>query len=81
MDTPNRQISRDWRMVDLTGGDYKNEIGKHFIVRVGIGGSIVLRNTVNDTQITIQALDGERIEFMTDTIYQASTAEDIQAIY
>ena len=77
-----RQIASDWRAVDISGGDYTTEKpGKPFIIRVGIGGTLNLRNVITDTIITIEALDGERIEMLTDTVYATSGASNLQAIY
>jgi hypothetical protein len=76
-----RQISSDWRTVDYTGNYTSEKAGQTFVLRVGGAGNVVLRNIITDTQITIEALDGERIEMLTDTVYSTSTATNIQAIY
>ncbi len=43
-----KQLSSDWRSVDVSSVDYASETGEPFIVRVGVGGTIGLHNFNTD---------------------------------
>jgi hypothetical protein len=69
----NRQISKDWRLVDLTATDYTAEVTGGFIIVAEDDCTIALRNTVNNTTNIMTIPAWKEICFQTDTVYRIGT--------
>ena len=78
----NKQLTEDYRAIDLTSGDYTSEKGKYFLVDAFVGGNIVYVSPITGLDVTITVDDGYQGTYYTNIIRQAgTTASNLIAIY
>jgi len=80
----NRQISKDFRDIDLTGGDYSSEAGEGvFLVYSGTGGAISFRCPETGLKVVFDDVSPDKeMPYYTDLVYQSGTsATNLKAIY
>jgi len=78
----NKQLTEDYRIIDISGGDYTSEKGRYFLVDAFTGGDIVYVSPITGLDVTITVLDGYEGKYYTETIRQAgTTASNLIAIY
>ena len=78
----NKQTTEDYRVIDLTGGDYTSEKGKYFLVDAGVGGDIVYVSPITGLDVTVTVPDSYVGIYYTEIVRQAgTTASNLIAIY